>query len=899
MPPQINEVLVLHHTHTDLGYTHPLPMLMELQRRFIDQAIDACQEAAELPEASRLRWTCECTFTLLDWLDHAKHAQVDRFRALADAGLIGAAALPFHPTPMLEYGQWARLLAQSVELRSTLGLPMKTAIAHDINGMPWPTVSHLRQAKIDLLIMGINIVFGAFPLSRPGAFRWRAPDGEKILVFNGEHYAAFNRELHTHADSTAEMAKGLHRYIENRLPADYPFDFLYLTATHPFFVDNNPPEPNLAKMIARWNAEGRTPIIRTILPETLLSRVQAASGKLETYSGDWPDAWNFGAGSSTTELRIARQTKRRLRKAEALIALNGPANPKVAETLRTARTFLDLWDEHTWGAHASVAMPFRDSVYEQWVHKATLIWQARSLTSLLIRDQLEYASGNPPLGAGCDAVLALNPTAAPIHARLRLPKKWFAGTMDDPSIRSEEGRASGSLKAIWQHFSSNILRIEGDREMWDDVNAFIAEAELPPACFTILPADAIKPAAPAPGFEQTQDTLAGPSSTLGFDPATGRITSWVDRATDRELLDHASPFALFDLVHECPESFDPAALHRGREAMFNFDWGPLHANRSGWRTDWKPRHTRPEANPQISIVHDALGITLVRHWPGRSGPPLPGVASLTQKIRLRADRPVIECITELDKLNIVTPESIYCYVPLNLAPWAAHYDIQGLPVQYGREQLPGVITDYLTVDRYLCMSDPNQAVTLACPDAPLVQPGGFRFGRCSTADTSQPGHVALWPINNYWMTNFRGSQPGVISFRYELSCQKAFSPNQSTSMAEAADEATEIEVHPMLSRKTALADRLIHVEPSSVRLLGIEPGSDELSLLIRLVNTADHRVTAGLDIHQQNFTSAHRVDLCNKKVLESLKTNEHQTWVEMAARSHCTIRITRAPLWKA
>ena len=34
------EIWLIHHSHTDIGYTHPRPIVFELQRRFLDDALD-------------------------------------------------------------------------------------------------------------------------------------------------------------------------------------------------------------------------------------------------------------------------------------------------------------------------------------------------------------------------------------------------------------------------------------------------------------------------------------------------------------------------------------------------------------------------------------------------------------------------------------------------------------------------------------------------------------------------------------------------------------------------------------------------------------------------------------------------------------------------------------------
>ena len=87
---KINEILVLHHSHLDVGYTHTQPVLMELQREFLDEALRLLDRTADWEDVdSQPKWTVEVTAQLEKWMKTASDADIEKFRDYAQAGRIG------------------------------------------------------------------------------------------------------------------------------------------------------------------------------------------------------------------------------------------------------------------------------------------------------------------------------------------------------------------------------------------------------------------------------------------------------------------------------------------------------------------------------------------------------------------------------------------------------------------------------------------------------------------------------------------------------------------------------------------------------------------------------------------------------------------------------------------
>lgn len=824
---EIAEILVIHHTHTDVGYTHPQPVVFELQRRFIDEAIELCERTADWPEASRARWTCEVTLPLLQWLRHPRTTsrQIERFRRLVAAGQLGAGAMMLNITPLYNAQQLARCLEPVRTLRRELGLPMKSAINHDVNGLPWPVVGHLRDADVELLLMGINIHFGAFPLTRPIAFRWLGPDARELLAFNGEHYQAFDREAQIAKGTTAAMAEGLGKYLSRLKRGGYPYDFVYLTATHHAFADNNPPNAHAAEMVRRWNAEGRIPSIRFVLPEELLQRIRRQPpDTIKQWSGDWTDYWNFGCASSAAETRVNRHARSRLMAAEALYVMQGPDSTTALPPLALEEAWLntDLYDEHTWGSFCMMQTHNVDPALEQWYQKAAYAYRARSLSALLVRDEMNRLAGNPPCASvgqqlRPSGIVIYNPAPIPKTELLRVPNSVLTGS--------------------WEYFSSNILRLDVDRDLWSDANStIIGPVSLPAYGYRYFALSELSPAIKAEAVTAGEGFIESPSHRLRFDPGSGRIVGLLDKRSSVEYVDTRSPWQWFGLVRETPDPsrHDLATRLYGREAFFDFDGRLIHGNVPSWKTDWIARREPPTRLRSCQTDVSAAGARLTLAWEA------PGVEDFEQQITLPAHRAVVGLSAQFNKIDVRTPESIYFTFPTPLRNWRAHFDTAGVPVEFDVEQLPGTCRGWLTVGQWVCIHSLSAGMTLACPDAPMVQIGDFNFARnlCQSCDRIHSALLLAWPMNNYWDTNFRASQPGYVRFTYELTTHGPYDPAISTTAG--MDAASAFEWHPVLDLPQERAGQLLHVDSASpgAFLIHARRSADQHGVAVRLLNVA-------------------------------------------------------------
>lgn len=860
----IQEILVLHHSHLDLGYTHAQPVMKAMQVEYIDLALDFLEQTAAWPETSRPKWTCEVTEPVMWWLAGASERDLPRFERFLREGRLGISGLAFNGTPLSDVATMSAQLENKRILEERFGISIKTANIHDVNGIPWTMVDLLLDAGIELLTMAVNLHLGGVVEGRPGVFLWEGPSGRTIRVMNGAHYTMFDQLLLSWEDSIPRMEEGWAAYQAHLQSLGYPYDFCYLTSTcSPQLWDNAPANPFVAKLIGEWNQDGTRLPIRYVTPADLLERIRRIPADLTPVRrGDWTDFWVFGVGARAHEAKLCREARRYLSTAHRINVL-ATRNPSArhAGHRDEAMENIVLYEEHTCSHY--LTDPANEAARTLDGIKCSHAYQAHSVAFLAMLEELDELALNEACASRMQSVAFFNPSGVEQEIHVKIPPAWCK---DGRFFRASRFQAENILNGVAGDWCGPV-RIAPYSHQRVAVDALRPAGKHPDLRHSVTEEDLSRRSLNADFGNTLQfkgsariHHVETPWYRLEFDEVKGRVLSLVDVRRDWEVLaDGATGF--FDYVRERPDGL----IDGTRTAFFKRDLEREKLDRDNWQ-DWHAIHERATAVTRVAVEERANEIRLI------TGFEAPGVRDLTRTIIVRADSPMIGIEVSMDKLACADPEAVYFTIPLRMeAGWGCHFDTAGVPVALDRDQLPGSCRNWMCVDNYLSIHHEGRGATLFCPDAPLVMPGGFHFGRPMTeVPRGKNPKLVAWPMNNYWDTNFSRVQPGHTSFRYEFMCHGSFDAVELARHAEGIN-------HPAVwLPSTAMAcepTSLMRCDCDAVRVLDIRKDRFSEALILRLLNVSGEPVSATLEFNRA-ITRVERCSVQGKSLNEEGQLNQ-------------------------
>ena len=775
MARKINTIYIANHSHTDLGFTDHQDVVMRQHVEFIDKAIELCEYTKDFPDESKYRWTCEVTGITERWFDQASKEDIKRFMDCHKRGQIDIAGMQWNFTPMLGPEQMARSLYPIRNMRDKYGVKISSAMQSDSNGVSWMFADLLPDAGIDFLTMSVNPLRGGVPKPCPQAFWWEGPSGKKVLAWNGFHYL-FGR-------SNAKL--GDWRYVERFLPKfismleeddAYPWDFLYCQSTHPIRVDNGPPDIRMVDFVREWNEQGKMPKMVFSTPTLFREVLRKEESKLPTLKGDWLDWWCDGVASSAYETGLNRANHVIMSAAETIGSWGGKEARPAIDSKRLAHVYelMSLYDEHTWGAFASVSAP--DSLWTkgQWNYKASFAYRSSgevhdmlARTSRRFADELAERGPEGRFNLGDLTPEEAFPPSDTNDLLIYNTLPWERTVI----VKEPEIRAGGAPVGMLETFVPRGIPWGGDKP---SVQERRIKVKLPAYGYAF--ADMDTPLDES-DLASSDNTIENAFYKVVIDPKSGGISSWYDKELKKEFAGDYNGFKLGQIVYqkvdEKSKGYNSVSASPGRD-LINVGWDFSQVPDFGaWNTDLIFNRESPNSVKVSKPVKEKGRVAISVECK------IEGVKRATCIYWLDAATKELGIEWEIDKEHVRDAEELFIAFPYSLGKPEFRADVNGVAFSPDIDQLPGTVKDWFPIRNWVDVSDGAYGVTMAPIDAPLTQFGGITTSKAAAKLNPEGANLMSWALNNHWVVNFKASQGGLIPLRYRL-----------TTHAGSADDAT-------------------------------------------------------------------------------------------------------------
>ena len=787
------EIWLLPHSHVDIGYSDPQPVVERNHWRYFREAIALAAKTAGYPEGARFKWNTEQAWAVETYFRQAgeedKAAFVDALRRGSiglQATLAGVLTGLCHPEELFHLTSFARGLGRLA------GTPVDSVMVTDIPGQSWSLVPALALAGVKYVSSGPNYMPSLFDggdrigwaLKAWGdkPFYWLSPSGDERVLFwmAGRGYSWF------HGLNMGSLAKApsyrIFEYTDELAEKDYPYSMVQVRYT--VGGDNGPPDPDLADCVRGWNEKYASPRIVIATASEMFAEFERRHGRsVPEVRGDFNGYWEDGAASTARETAMSRAAAGRLAQAEALWSILDRDGFPAGEDDEAWRQVV-LFSEHTWGASDSVSDPDGEGPRAQWEYKKAFAAGAE----LMSRELLEEASeggGAAGTGAGGSAVDVVNTCSWERTDLVLVPARMSGG--------GDLVREAGGAAVPSQRLRTGEL-------------AFLASA--------------------VPGFGAKRYTIhAGSGSKKGragiagaevsnaaiaatVEPATGAIASlrWRNGSwPGRELVDRGQQPGLVYYLYV--PGLDPRAARTVSGAEIKpGEPGPLVAS---------------------LIVESAA----------------PGAKGLVREYRIVDGLPRLEVAVTLDKEKVRDKEGVHIAFPFAVPGGSPRVDVGWGFVRPETDQIAGACRDFFCARDSIDISNGEFGLTWTALDAPLVEIGAI------TDETPRQGERRVWlreivpsarifsyVMNNYWHTNYKADQEGPVILRYVVT------PHHGSDLATAKKFGLEA-ASPLIPMAVDPASPVpffpLSVMTGSLVATRLKPTADGKAWILRLFNASE------------------------------------------------------------
>lgn len=804
------KICLIHHSHTDIGYTERQDKITSYHVDFIKQAIDILNEIhqSESEEYKGFVWQCENHWQVEQFYKSASKKYIKDFEKYVKSGEIGLSGNYLNMTELVGEDILHSQMAKAKQYGEEKELSVNSGMSADVNGYAWGYADALYENGIKNFYSCIHPHHGMFPLYKKKIpFFWESPKGNKVLVWSGEHYH-FGNELqfapnagttYMIHDEIGKQIRGrsiynknqeetakqelynlevrLKRYLDNLEKEEYPFDFVPVMVSGAI-TDNAPPSKEIAKRVNILNKKynGKIEFEMTTL-DSFFRQVREYESEIPTYKGDWNDWWADGVGSTPGPVKIYKQAQRKLNLCKKLDQNSTLSN---SELLEKASENLMLYAEHTWGYSSSVSEPWETLVGELEMKKTAYAINGNTFISknldkiLTEKGEVSIKSFRP------QHFRVVNPhnipmkTKAVIYIELWEYLDGVSFGLDVPFevIDSATGEVLPSQAVrIPRAFEIEVMVSLKEKEERDIYIRRISAKEVTVRNHAHIGAEGVKDIIQPDAYEESTRRIETDNFIITFSQQRG-IDKIINKATGNNIVRdmEVAPFAGIYEVTPIKENACETRRRMGR-------------NRKAESTK---RYYSQLSDMEI-VERGEVFISI------RLDYELEGTGFYSVFIKVYKQIPQIDAMVRIHKNSVWEPENLYVALPFTTRENESMYvDKTGCIIRPGIDQLPGSNKEFYLIQNGIVLAGEQSDIIISTKDAPLVTFGDVESGpiELCTGNDIKFNHETpySWVMNNYWETNFKVDLGGFYEFAYSVEVAKSKPIEEAFEKCEANNE---------------------------------------------------------------------------------------------------------------
>lgn len=728
LPPKKWQIYFVQHSHTDIGYTRPQSEILAEHLRYIDYALDYCDQTDAMPDDAKFRWTCESAWVTREYLRSRPESQIERLKKRIAEGRIEVTGMYANMAEIADENVMFDFL-QPLKEFNKLGIPVKTAMQNDVNGIAWCMPDYFKNTGIKYLVMGINKTRSILPFDKPTCFWWEAPSGERMLAFRADHYMTGNN---FGIESKAIKAENMIWHLADLDNRAYPFDRIGIQYSG-YVTDNAPPSTAACELVKQWNAKYESPKLRLAVSSEFLEYVEKNySDRLPVCRNAWLDWWTDGYGSTSRETAEVRKTQNMKQVDEGMFSmvsmLGGQLSQRLEEKIEHISENAIFFDEHTCGADESIDRPFSENSTKQWLQKGAYAWEALKKVTLLNEEALARLQVYMPK-AEFPLIYVVNTLGWERSGTVELFIDYEVLPIHKPFKIIDI--ASG------KEISTQLLRERREGAYW-----VLEVSKVPALGYKALKIE-LKTDAEKLALENKTavETLENKYYKITIDKSSGAINSLFDKDLKQEMVDSQNPWKLGQLVRETLPDRDKMT--------------PSHSSVSNTKVQYG---IDGQVWESIRITADMEGFEK-----GAVNTP----KGLELEIRLFKNVKKIDFQFKAAKEIVTSPEALYVAFPFSLPQSKIVFETIGGILTQG-QQLPGSSSDWNAAQNFVSVRGKTGQIIIVSNEIPLWHFSDFNMGKFEANPKAGKTTLYSWVMNNYWFTNFRAFQEGGFHWGYQI-----------------------------------------------------------------------------------------------------------------------------------